>query len=206
MTAVNLRGHGTAPRTLDYRIAAYAADLAATTPEHGGAWDVVVGHSLGGAASVVTSAAHPDWARRLVLIDPGIALTEPQLQSVREGQERSLRDPSVAAVRAQHPAWHDQDIELKAIAAQQASRFAIEQTGVQNEPWDVRPDAAALRVPTHVIASDPAVDSIFEGAVADEVLQNPVISMSVIAGAGHSPHRDKPEATMAQLLAVLAEA
>jgi pimeloyl-ACP methyl ester carboxylesterase len=36
-------------------------------------------------------------------------------------------------------------------------------------------------------------------------LQNPVFSMSVIEGAGHSPHRDKPEATMAELLRVLGE-
>lgn len=206
VTAVDLRGHGTAPRALDYRLAAYAGDLLATRPNSGGAWDLVVGHSLGGATATVASAADPEWARRLVLIDPGIALTDAQLFCVREGQERALRDPSRQAVRAQHPTWHEQDIELKAIAALQVSRFAIEQTGEQNDPWDVRPEAARLSVPTHVIASDPAVDSIFTGAIADEVLANPAITMSVIAGAGHSPHRDKPDATMAQLLAVLAEA
>jgi pimeloyl-ACP methyl ester carboxylesterase len=58
-------------------------------------------------------------------------------------------------------------------------------------------------VPTHIIASDPDVCSIFTGALADEVRQNPVVTMSVVTGAGHSPHRDLPEATMQHLEAAL---
>lgn len=201
--AVDLRGHGDAPRTLDYRIAAYAADLAATAPEAGGAWDAVVGHSLGGAASVVAAAAADGWTRRLVLIDPAIVLTDADRAIVRVGQEQSFADPSAAAVRAAHPEWHPIDVELKARAAQRASRWAIEQTSTQNEPWDVRAAAAALTVPTHVIGADPAVHSIFTGAIADEVRQNPVVTMGVLEGAGHSPHRDRPEAAVAALLDAL---
>ncbi|WP_251048812.1 alpha/beta fold hydrolase, partial [Microbacterium sp. ISL-103] len=40
-TAVDLRGHGDAPRALDYSVAAYGADLAATTAD-GGPWDAVL--------------------------------------------------------------------------------------------------------------------------------------------------------------------
>ena len=43
-TAVDLRGHGLAPRGTSYRIDDFAEDLAATTPEGGGSWDVVIGH------------------------------------------------------------------------------------------------------------------------------------------------------------------
>lgn len=199
-TAIDLRGHGTAPRALDYRIAAYAQDLAATRHEDGAPWDLVVGHSLGGAASTVAAATHPEWTRRLVLVDPGIHLADRDRAVVRNSQERSFADPSAAAVRAEHPKWHEQDIELKALSAQQVSRWAVEQTSAQNEPWDVRPEALRLTVPTHVLASDPAVYSIFTGGLVKEVLANPLISMSVIAGAGHSPHRDKPEETMAEFL------
>ncbi len=199
-TAVDLRGHGTAPRALDYRIAAYARDIAATRPDAGGAWDLVVGHSLGGAAATVAAATDAAWTKRLVLIDPGIHLVERDRQIVRESQERSFTDPSADELRAEHPTWHEQDIELKMLSARQVSRFAVEQTSTQNEPWDVRPEAARLTVPTHIIASDPAVYSIFKGALSEEVLTNPVITMSVIAGAGHSPHRDLPEATMAEFL------
>ncbi|MFT4052464.1 MAG: alpha/beta hydrolase [Microbacterium sp.] len=198
-TAVDLRGHGTAPRALDYTIAAYASDVAQTAREDDAPWDLVIGHSLGGAAAAVASAGAADWARRLVLIDPGIFLSEADAQVVREGQARSFDDPSPASVRADHPHWHEQDVEQKALSTQQASRWAVEQTSVQNSPWDVREAAARLTVPTHVIAADPAVYSIFSGALAEEVMRNPAISMSVVAGAGHSPHRDLPEETLLHL-------
>jgi pimeloyl-ACP methyl ester carboxylesterase len=48
------------------------------------------------------------------------------------------------------------------------------------------------------------VYSLFTGAIADAVLAaNTNISMSVVAGAGHSPHRDKPEDTIRHLLEAL---
>ncbi len=85
-------------------------------------------------------------------------------------------------------------------ATQRASRWAVEQTSLQNAVWDVRSAAAALTVPTHVVGADPAVHSIFTGALAAEVLRNPVVTMSVVEGAGHSPHRDRPEAAVAAVL------
>lgn len=201
--AVDLRGHGEAPRTLDYRLSAYAADLLGTTPARGGAWDAVVGHSLGGAASTLAAAQNPGWTRRLVLIDPAIALSEDDREIVRTSQEQSFADPHIEAVRAAHPAWHPIDVELKARATQRASRWAVEQTSAQNTEWDVRSAAASLTVPTHVVGADPAVHSLFTGDLAAEVLRNPVITMSVIDGAGHSPHRDRPEAATAAVLDAL---
>lgn len=201
--AVDLRGHGTAPRTLDYTLAAYGADVAAVRGDRG-PWDLVVGHSLGGAASVLAAAADPTWTRRLILIDPAIALTDRDRGIVRDSQTRSFEDPSQAAVRAEHPHWHPQDVELKARSAQQASRWAVEQTSAQNQEWDVTDAALRVEVPTHVIASDPAVYSIFRGKPAEAaVAPNPRFSVSVVAGAGHSPHRDAPEATIAAFLAAL---
>lgn len=202
VVSVDLRGHGAAPRTLDYTIAAYASDLAIIRPESG-AWDLVIGHSLGGAASTAAAAADPEWTRRLVLIDPAIHLLPRDRQIVRESQERAFADPTEAAVRAEHPTWHENDIELKALSAQQASRWAVEQTSVQNPVWDERVAASALQIPTHVIASDPKVYSILKKTLVDEVLANPRVSMSVVTGAGHSPHRDLPDETIRQLLAAL---
>ncbi|WP_439592114.1 alpha/beta fold hydrolase [Microbacterium sp.] len=202
--AVDLRGHGTAPRALDYTIAAYAADLLATRPDAGDAWDLVVGHSLGGAASTSAAADHPGWTRRLVLVDPAIHLAERDRQIVRDSQSRAFADPTQAAVRAEHPTWHEQDIELKALSAQQASRWAVEQTSIQNPEWDERVAASRLTIPTHVIASDPKVYSIFKGRLVDEVTANPNVTVSIVVGAGHSPHRDKPDETVRQLRAVLA--
>jgi pimeloyl-ACP methyl ester carboxylesterase len=205
--AVDLRGHGTAPRALDYTLDAYAGDLArvrADAAAEDAAWDLVIAHSLGGAAATLASAGDPGWTRQLVLVDPAIHLSAHDRDIVRASQERAFGDTSVAAVRAEHPHWHEHDIELKALSAQQASRWAVEQTSLQNAEWDVRPAAARLTVPTHVLAADPTVFSIFQGALAGEVLQNRNVTMSVVAGAGHSLHRDRPEATLQALFAALA--
>lgn len=204
-TAVDLRGHGDAPRSLDYSVAAYGADLAVTLPEGGGAWDAVIGHSLGGAASTVAAASAAEWTRRLVLIDPAIHVDGRDAAIVRRSQERAFADTRLEVVQQEHPHWHPQDQELKVDAVLRASAWAVEQTSAQNQPWDVRAEAARLRVPTHVIGADPAVYSIFTGALADEVLAaNPLISLSVVEGAGHSLHRDRPEESVRQLLEALA--
>ncbi|MCK2037482.1 alpha/beta hydrolase [Microbacterium sp. SSW1-49] len=203
-TAVDLRGHGDAPRALDYSVAAYGADLVATRPADGGSWDAVIGHSLGGAASTVAAASDAAWTRRLVLIDPAIHVDDRDAAIVRRSQERAFADPRLDVVQEEHPHWHPQDQELKVDAVLRASAWAVEQTSAQNRPWDVRAEAAALSIPTHVLGADPAVYSIFTGDLADEVLAaNPLITMSIVAGAGHSLHRDKPEESVRQLLEAL---
>lgn len=196
--AVDLRGHGTAPRALDYTLAAYAADLAELHPADG-VWDLVLGHSLGGAAVTLVAADDPHWTRRLVLVDPAVHMSPEERETIRKSQDAAFADPTIDAVWTEHPNWHPQDIELKALATRQASRWAIEQTSIQNADWDVRSAAARLTVPTRVIAADPEVHSIFTGKVAEDVLANPVCSMTVVRDAGHSPHRDAPEATLSAL-------
>lgn len=204
-TAIDLRGHGDAPRALDYSVAAYGADLVATLPDGGGSWDAVVGHSLGGASATVAAASAPDWTRRLVLLDPAILVGGRDAAIVRKSQERAFADNRVELVQQEHPHWHPQDWELKVDAVHRTSAWAVEQTSQQNTPWDVTADAARLTVPTHLIASDPTVYSIFTGEVAAGVLaSNPLITMSVVAGSGHSLHRDKPEETIRQLEEALA--
>lgn len=204
-TAVDLRGHGDAPRALDYTVAAYAADVAATVRSDGEPWDLVLGHSLGGAAVTTAAAGAPDWARRLVLVDPALCMSEHDSGVIRRSQQRAFDDNRIERVREDQPHWHPQDQELKVDAVARASRWAVEQTSAQNAVWDVRAEAARLEVPTHIIGADPVVYSIFTGELAAEVIaSNPRITMSVVSGAGHSPHRDRPEDTVAELLAALA--
>lgn len=198
--AVDLRGHGVAPRALDYRVEAYAADLLATrpTPVPGvghAAWDLVLGHSLGGAATAVAAAADPRWAAAVVLLDPAIALDDHDAEIIRASQEAAFADNTIPSVRAKNPEWHPLDVEIKVQAVSEASRWAIEQTSEQNHPWDVRAAAAALRNPTFVIASDPEVYSLFRGALAAEVLANRQVSLTIVQGAGHNVHRDRPAET-----------
>ncbi|KDA05985.1 hypothetical protein DC31_12065 [Microbacterium sp. CH12i] len=204
-TAVDLRGHGDAPRALDYTVAAYAADIAAARPDHGDTWDAVIGHSLGAAASTVAAASDESWTKQLILIDPALFVDDRDAGIIRGSQERAFADTRAETVREEHPHWHPQEIELKVDAVLRASGWAVEQTSAQNQPWDVRAEAARLRVPTHILGADPEVYSLFTGKTAEAVLAaNENISMSIVAGAGHSPHRDKPEETIRQLLEALA--
>lgn len=202
--AVDLRGHGDAPRALDYTVAAYAADLMASAPARGGSWDAVIGHSLGAAASTMAAASDSSWTKKLILIDPAILVEDRDASIVRRSQERAFADNRIEVVQEEHPLWHAQDQELKIDAVVRASGWAVEQTSSQNQPWDVRADAARLAVPTHVIAADPEVYSLFTGETAEKMLaSNTNISMSIVAGAGHSPHRDEPDETIRQLLEAL---
>ncbi|MGW9628554.1 alpha/beta fold hydrolase [Microbacterium sp. NPDC055521] len=202
-TAVDLRGHGGAPRALDYSVAAYGADVAAVRPDDGDEWDAVIGHSLGAASTVIAATTASGWARRLVLIDPAIRVAGRDEGIIRRSQQRAFASPDVESVRAEHPEWHPQDVELKVDAVLRASRWAVEQTSVQNEPWDVRAQTAQLGLPTHIVGADPDVYSLFTGELADSVLENPRITMSVVPDAGHSPHRDRPDETIRQILEAL---
>jgi len=201
--AVDLRGHGAAPRALDYTLAAYAADVADARPAGGRPWDLVIAHSLGGAAAVAAAADDPTWTRRLVLVDPAIALQADDRASIGAGLMAAFADPTQDAVRRAHPHWHEQDVELKARASQVSSRWAVEQTTVQNPQWDVTDAALRVSVPVDVIAA--GVGSIFRDTPAESaVAGNPSFRRTVVVeGAGHSPHRDDPEATIAALHAVL---
>lgn len=204
-TAVDLRGHGSAPRSLDYSLSAFGADVCATTPHGHGTWDAVIGHSLGAAASVIAAADNPVWTRRLVLIDPAIHLDAKNAAIVRRSQQRAFDDNRLDAVRDEHPHWHPQDIELKVDAVNRASRWAVEQTSSQNTTWDVRDEAARLTIQTHIIGADARIYSLFTGTLANRVLtSNPLITMSIVTDAGHSPHRDNPSEFLRQLREALA--
>lgn len=66
--AVDMRNHGASPRFPTQSYPEMAADLAEVIGAHGGRADVL-GHSMGGKASMVLALGHPDMVRRLVVAD-----------------------------------------------------------------------------------------------------------------------------------------
>lgn len=201
VSAVDLRGHGYAPRAHSYRISDFAADLQATLPASGESWGVVIGHSIGAAAAVVASHANPQWARRLVLLDPALTLDDERREAVRAGQLYGHDHITEEEVARDNPHWHPLDVELRVWSNRIASRFAVEHAVLDNPTWDVSDQAKHLVVDTLVLGGDPAVDSMFTGDHAAEVLgANPRIRHLVLDGAGHSVHRDRPAETLAAIL------
>lgn len=223
--AVDLRGHGDAPRTSSYRIDEFAADLATTRPrsagsgryradahadahthadadataDQGGTWDVVVAHSIGGAAAVVAAAAHPRWTERLVLLDPALHANDEARQAILHRQLAAKDAITVEQVAAENPHWHPLDVELRVQAVHAASRFALEHAVLDNPDWDATPHLPHLAQRTLIVGADPARGALFAGELAARALAaNPLIEQTVVP-AGHNVHRDAPVETLAAL-------
>ena len=200
-TAVDLRGHGDAPRASRYRIDDIAADLLGTLANGDGAWGLVVGHSIGGAAAAQAAGTDSGWTERLVLLDPALVVDEPSRETVLAGQLANHDGATVASIAEQFPRWHPLDVELRVRSAKAASRFALERMVRDNDDWDVTAFVPHIAAPTLVIAADPDHGAMFVGKLAERVLaMNPLVEQVVIAGASHSLHRDDPEATVRALL------
>ena len=203
-TAVDLRGHGLAPRATRYRIEDFAEDLASSTPDGGGSWDVVIGHSIGAASAVFAAHRNPTWTRRLILLDPALELGDATREQVLENQRQGHLHQGVEDIRVANPHWHPLDVELKVQAHKQASLCALEQAVFDNDPWNVTEEATALSTPTHVIGADPAQGAMFCNDYAKRMVEaNPRMTYEVIEGAGHSVHRDKPAETIDAILRYL---
>lgn len=191
---VSLLGHDRRGPTDDYSLDAYAADA-----HRPGPWDLVIGHSLGGAIATVLAAADPGWTRRLVLLDPVWFIPQDQLAAVAADQLGEL-EWTMHSLHAAKPHWHEKDLVAKIDAVSGVDPGAVGRTFADTAEWDIRDRAAALRTPTLVIGGDPEVYTMTEPddvRAASEA--SGTITYEMIAGAGHSPHRDRPDATLAAL-------
>ncbi|CAN5130724.1 alpha/beta hydrolase [soil metagenome] len=190
VTAVDLRGHGAAPRADSYRLEDYAADL----PD---GWDLVIGHSLGGAGAVL-AAQRQGFAGRLVLIDPVLHVPEADEAEIIADQvaELDLTPDSIARAK---PHWHERDRAAKLSGVRRVDPDAVTRTFTDTGRWDVTEQARALEVPALILSGDPAVYTMLDPGLGRSLPADYV----VIEGAGHSPHRDRPEQTLAALRAWL---
>lgn len=188
VTAVDLRGHGTASRADSYALADYAGDL----PREG--WDLVLGHSLGGAVSVL-AAQGPGFASRLVLIDPVLEVPAALWDETVADQvsELELTEESLAALK---PHWDERDRAAKLAGVRAVHPDAVSRTFTDSGAWDVRVEAERLTVPTLIVSGDPEVYTMLAPETAARVAENPLVDYLVVPGTGHAPHRDRPEETL----------
>jgi pimeloyl-ACP methyl ester carboxylesterase len=188
VTAPDLRGHGDSPAGDDYLLSSYANDVLAL----GNEWDVVVGHSLGGAVAATAQKADRSFAGNLVLEDPVLSLPDPQ--GFIAEYTKPFEDPSAATILAQNPKWHHQDARIKAEALEASSPEVVQRTALENQPWDLVSAVMGLDCPTLLIAADPDQGALVAPAVGDGIAAaNPHVTFRVLAGAGHSMHRDSYE-------------
>lgn len=197
VTAPDLRGHGEAPRTASYRLQAYAADLW----ELGDGWDLVVGHSLGGTLAALT-AARDGFARRVALLDPVVVVPEDRFDALLAEQLAELRlaaDPE--ALGARHPGWHGEDLSAKVRAAARTTPFVVERTLADNRPWWYLDLLSNVTTPTTLVCADPDRGALLDPVIGEEIARrNARVTAVVVPGAGHSLHRDDPDAVIDALV------
>ncbi|PTL74416.1 alpha/beta hydrolase [Rathayibacter caricis DSM 15933] len=199
VSAPDLRGHGDGPRGGSSRHDDFADDVLALRPDGAGPWGLVVGHSLGGAVAVRAAARDPEWAARLALIDPVLRLPEEMRAEVRADELDALTATEEQLAEAV-PGWDARDRAEKLRAAHEADPSSVAAVVDDNDPCDLLADVPALTAPVLVLAGDPQVFTFFGPRLAAEVLRaNPRVRYAVVAGAGHSPHRDRPAETVAML-------
>ncbi|HEY0247428.1 MAG TPA: alpha/beta hydrolase [Gryllotalpicola sp.] len=194
VTALALLGHGGRPAAPSYTLDAYGRDALAA-----GDFELVVGHSLGGATVTVAAALRPEWAGRLVTVDPAWYIPSELLADAR-AEELGGLDLTVEELERRHPNWDSRDIRAKHEEARRALPEAVGRTFEDNTDWDLRVRVRTLAMPTLLLTGEPALGSIVPDALAETAVSaNPLITWKRVAGAGHNPHRDQPEATRAVL-------
>lgn len=200
VTAVDLRGHGASPRGDDYAIGAFRDDVLALA----GPWDLLLGHSLGGTVALACMAGAPDLTRRLVLEDPSLSSRDAAVSL--EELLAPFRSPiTCAALAAEHPDWHPEDVVYKVGALLRTSPDVTEGV-VAAGPWELAEVVRALPVPTLLLGADPARDPLVPPPVGEALAAaNPQVVFRTVPGADHSIHRSAYPAFRDALLAFLEE-
>ena len=220
--APDLRGHGRSDHPSDagaYSLELMASDMLALADRLG--WDrfVILGHSMGGGVAQLIALAHAERLTGLVLAStfhgpvPGITMDLVQLGCwvVREAGMDGLAD-AMAARRAENPesvaAFERLQEAIPGYAEQSRARLV----STSPEMWmamaprfvdqeDRLERLAKVEIPTAVIVGE------FDGTMGDDCRRLaaaiPGASLTVIAGAGHVPQLEQPEAWWAALTGFL---
>jgi pimeloyl-ACP methyl ester carboxylesterase len=195
---VDMRNHGLSPWFETHTYPDLAADLAEVISAHGGQADVV-GHSMGGKASMVLALEHPEAVNRLIVADiapvPYGHTQQPLIDAMRKV------DLSVVATRG------DADRQLQSSVSSDGVRaFLLQSLDVKSKKWRLNLDvlerdmAAVLGFPS-MSGAYPGAALFLSGASSDYVLPEhrpaikalfPNAKFAKIPGAGHWLHAEKP--------------
>lgn len=220
--APDLRGHGASDRPTSadaYSFELMAADVLGLADLLGWERFALVGHSMGGAVAQLVALDHPERLSGLVLAStfhgpvPGISMDLVQLGCwvVREAGMTGLAD-AMAARRAEYPdsiAAFERLQEAQPGWAEQ-SRVRLESTSP--DMWmamaprfvdqeDRLERLAKVDVPTAVIVGE--LDSTMLDDCRRLAATIPGATLTVVAGAGHVPQVENPDAWWAALAGFL---
>ncbi len=205
-TAVDLPGHGAAGH-LRGDLWAAADHLVAT-----GGPGIHVGYSMGGRVGLHAALAHPDAVEGLVLIGATAGIDDPDDRAERRrADERLATRLERIGVGAFVDEWlamplfagldettARRDDRLRNTASGLASSLRSTGTGTQAPLWG---RLGAIRVPVLVLAGQH--DQKFRALGERLAAGLPHATYRVVPGAGHSVHLERPEETVAAVVAWL---
>ncbi len=186
--APDLRGHGRSPAGAAYDLPTLAGDIAAL----GDGWDLLVGHSLGGSIAAYALAGS-GAASAAVLIDPLLQLTRADDTEIRAPLRAEAGGLEPAAVAAANPTWDERDVWRKVLATRQVTPDVVDAVLDGMQAVDLTATAGRWRARIHLLAADPAHGGLLDPSLAASLSDGERITWELVAGAGHSLQRERPE-------------
>jgi pimeloyl-ACP methyl ester carboxylesterase len=205
--SVDLRGHGESEWVSPpkYFYSDYAADLNAAVEALDLRHFVLVGHSMGGAISLLYAATYPGRAKSLIVVDTTVNLSPERIAAMREVGARpgrayatqeeliaryklrpgnSLADPEIVRYIASHSARQAQDGNwtLKFDRDVYATR----------EVSDGRPSWNKIKIPTLLVKGDRS-GRLSPEVIADVKARCPQAEVVEVSGSDHHVTLDNPK-------------
>ena len=173
----------------------------------------VMGHSMGGGATVQLAANHPELVGRVILEDSGPVEFDParftsetraRMFAWIRGLKGKTREEVMAMGRQQSPTWSEEELGPWAEAKLQLNVERQSQFVPVSEPW--RDVFARVQCPLLIILSDGDKGSMVKPELAEEAARlNPNVRWVHVPGAGHNIRRENLAGFMAAVRAFLAE-
>ena len=202
VVAVDMRNHGQSPRTETHTYADMAGDLAEVVAAHAGPDGKmdVLGHSMGGKASMMLSLHHPERVNRLVVADIApVPYTHSQVQFIT-----AMRSVDMSRVERRS----DAEAQLaEAGVPRDLQSFFTQSLDIPNKGWRINLDtlerdmAHVVGFPEDITGQFAGASLFLSGANSDYVLPDhrptiralfPNSHFAKIPGAGHWLHAEKP--------------
>ena len=191
VTAIDLPGFGATHRDARLELAQVPAQVVALLDELGIERAHVMGHSMGGLVAGGLAAEFPERVDRLVLVDAGFVSLDPHRRHRITGPLKTLpwTSPSLLPVL------------LRDVVRSGPVRMAMATAETLRQDWGHK--LPAIGAPTLVVWGER--DRICNPTIGQQLASMiPDARLVVIAGAGHNPMWEKPDAFDREVLAFLA--
>jgi len=183
------RGLSEASDTLDYSVAAQAADVTALADALGLRRYALVGHSMGARIAARAARSRPAGLTRLVMVDPPVSGPGRRAYPAKlPWYVDSMRDAragiTVDAMRAYCPSWTEEQLRLRAEWLHTCDERAVLESFEEFHTGDFHGDVAAITVPALLMTAGRG-EVVLPGDIDELRGLLPSLQTSHVKNAGH---------------------